>query len=206
MSRPDIHANYDKLTELQRLAVDAAFLELTRVLRAHGVGFHGGDPIERCVDAMAAAILAAPPSSKRRPAKIVYVFIHRAEGPVKDFTMRPVTYEGDTAEEQGNDWLRKIARTAPRDGSYDKTDVVIRLADGQELSGRFDIQHWTTGRNDTNLRDHFRDTLMFNCMPERFAHIAADPRKLAAARASVSHTVRRESRRILALLSPQDAY
>lgn len=54
-----IHDNYDKLTENQRRALDEAFDAAIIVLQEAGVKFNGCDPIERAVDAFAAAILAA---------------------------------------------------------------------------------------------------------------------------------------------------
>lgn len=55
----NIHENYDKLTDHQREVLDRAMEAATNFVKSFGIKFHGGDPIERAVDAFAAAILAA---------------------------------------------------------------------------------------------------------------------------------------------------
>lgn len=113
---------------------------------------------------------------------ITEVFIHRAEGPRDDPTMRPVTFTGLDAEARGNAWLKKIARTAPAQGGYDKTDVTITLDTGEKLSGRFDVQHTCCEDNDTDLKRHFRGDLLYVFAPERLPWLARDPKRLEAAR------------------------
>lgn len=128
------------------------------------------------------------------------VVIERAEGITGHYTMQPRTFEGETAEEQGNAWLREIAKTAPKTGGYDKTDVVITLSNGQDYSFRFDVQHTSLPDNDTNLRDHMRTWFLFNCRPEEIPHIAKEPRRLKRAQEMTSPEEKAEAAQLVALL------
>lgn len=128
------------------------------------------------------------------------VTIERAEGLSDHYTMKPVTYTGDSAEEQGNQWLREIAQTAPATGGYDKTDVWVTLSNGEELEFRFDVQHTSLPDNDTNLRQHMRAWFLFNSDPAKLPHIARDPRRLKYALANLTPDGKAWSEAQLALL------
>lgn len=135
--------------------------------------------------------------TKRSIQKVV---IHRAEGPVTDPTMREVTYEGNTAEQRGNAWLRDIARTAPATGGYDKTDVTITFSNGQETQFRFDVQHTSLPDNDTSIRSHVRNFFLYHCRPEELPYIARDPRRLEYARRHTSPETKAAATELVALL------
>ena len=62
--------------------------------------------------------------------------LERAEGPVSECGIRTfATYEEAEAQ------LRKWAYSAPKDGGYDKVDVVINFADGEIFKARYDLYH-----------------------------------------------------------------
>lgn len=133
-------------------------------------------------------------------ASIQRVKIHRAEGLTTDPTMKPVQFEGDAAEQQGNEWLRRIAQTAPAEGGYDKTDVWVTLSNGQEYSFRFDVQHTSVPDNDTDIRSHIRTWFLYNCRPEEIPHIARDPRRLRWAQESTTPEEKQAAALLVALL------
>jgi hypothetical protein len=128
------------------------------------------------------------------------VVIERAEGLTGHPTMKKVTFAGDTAEEQGNQWLRLIAETAPKEGGYDKTDVWVTLSNGQEFKYRFDVQHTSLPDNDTDIRQHVRTGLIYNCRPEEIPHIAAKPEWLEHARRSMTPENKAAAEWLVALL------
>lgn len=128
------------------------------------------------------------------------VVIERAEGPVSHYTMRKVTFTGDTAEEQGNQWLREIAHTAPAKGGYDKTDVSVTLSNGETYDYRFDVQHSSLPDNDTDIRQHIRSWLLYNCRPEELPHIAKDKRRLEYAQSQITPEIKSAAEYVLALL------
>lgn len=55
----DLHANYDKLTEEERDALDDAMHILMSGMRARGFPLAGDDRAERATDALAVCIIAA---------------------------------------------------------------------------------------------------------------------------------------------------
>ena len=106
------------------------------------------------------------------------VVIERAEGLTGDYTMKKVEFTGDTAEIETNCWLHEIAKTAPKAGGYDKTDVSVTLSNGQEHSFRFDMMHTSLSDNYTNIRQHLRRWFLFIARPETLPYIASNPRRL----------------------------
>lgn len=52
-----IHFHYDKLTDAERSAVDAAYGDLTATLADYGLGIRGDDTAERVVDAIACGVI-----------------------------------------------------------------------------------------------------------------------------------------------------
>jgi len=127
------------------------------------------------------------------------VVIQRAEGRTDHYTMKKVTYEGDTAEAKGNKWLHEIAKTAPKSG-YDKTDVWVTLSNSEEYEFRFDVHHTSLPDNDTNIRKHMRDWLRFICRPEEFAHIARDPERLKYIQSQTTPEQKAYAESVLALI------
>lgn len=107
------------------------------------------------------------------PLAITEVRIRRAEGPHELCDREFRVFIGRTAEDDGNAYLREIARTAPKDGSYDKTDVKLLFENGQEWDARFDIKHPSQPDNDTDLRKHVYDFLFFHLNPEQIPWIRA---------------------------------
>jgi hypothetical protein len=106
------------------------------------------------------------------------VVIERAEGLTGHYTMKKLEFTGDTAETESNCWLHEIAKTAPKTGGYDKTDVSVTLSNGQEYSFRFDVMHTSLSDNDTSIRQHMRRWFLFIARPEALPHIASNPRRL----------------------------
>lgn len=133
------------------------------------------------------------------------VVIQRAEGMTDHYTMKRVTYTGDTAETQGNHWLYQIAETAPSEGGYDKTDVWVTLSNGDEYAFRFDVQHTSLPDNDTNIRQHMRSWFLFLARPEELPHIARDPKRLKRARAMSTPEQKAHAEALLALLDADTA-
>jgi hypothetical protein len=128
------------------------------------------------------------------------VVIQRAEGPSNDPIMRKATFKGDTAEEQGNDWLRQIARTAPKGDGYDKTDVWVTFSSGQEYQFRFDVQDTSLPDSDTDIRQHMRSRFLYLSRPEELRHIAADPHRLEYAQRNTAPEQKALAESMLALL------
>lgn len=128
------------------------------------------------------------------------VVIERAEGMTGHRTMKKVTFQGDAAEAEGNQWLREIAATAPKDGSYDKTDVWVTVSSGQEYQFRFDVRHTSMPDNDTDIRQHMRDFLLIHCRPEALPHIARDRRRLEYFQSQIEPEIKAEAERVLGLL------
>ncbi len=124
------------------------------------------------------------------PLAITRVAIRRAEGPIALCDGWHL-FEGVNAEERGNTYLREISQTAPKESGYDKTDVKLTFANGQEWNARFDIKHSSQPDNDTNLRQHVSDFLYFHLNPGKIQWI----RDLAVSsseykrREAVSHIV-----------------
>src|ERR1700751_2071057 len=94
------------------------------------------------------------------------VVIQRAEGLTNHYTMKKVTYTGDSAEEQGNKWLREIAQTVPKNGGFGKTDVRVTLSNGHMYEFRFNVKHTSVPDNDTDIRKHMRAWFLYNCRPD----------------------------------------
>lgn len=86
--------------------------------------------------------------------KIIKVRIQRAEGKISqcdgwhEFT-------GADIERRANAYLAEISRTAPRDGSYHKTDVELTFENGETVKDVFAVKHPSTFNSDTNIRRHF---------------------------------------------------
>jgi hypothetical protein len=107
-----------------------------------------------------------------KPLQIVQVEIQRAEGPnTADFSKH--IYKGEFAEIFGNNYLHLIAKTAPKGGGYDKTDVKITFENGRVWEARFEVKHLLEPDNDTDLRKHVRDFLFFHLNPEQIPWIQA---------------------------------
>jgi len=63
------------------------------------------------------------------------ILIHRAEGRPEECIERRVS-----SFEEADAVIRQMARTAPEDGSYDKTDIVVEFEDGKKFGFRFDME------------------------------------------------------------------
>jgi hypothetical protein len=108
-----------------------------------------------------------------QPLAMTKVEIRRAEGP-RDLCDKAFRgFEGKDAEARGNAYLREVSQTAPKGGSYDKTDVRITFANGRVWEARFDVNHFSEPDNDTDLRKHVRDFLFFHLFPEQIPSIQA---------------------------------
>jgi hypothetical protein len=129
------------------------------------------------------------------------VIIERAEGIIGHHAMKRVTFTGDRSEDQGNEWLREIAKTAPKEGGYDKTDVWVMLSTGDDFAFRFDVMHSSLPNNDTNIRQHMRSWFLYNSRPEEIPHIARDPRRLKYAQAQIEPQQKAFAEAVLALLN-----
>ena len=105
-----------------------------------------------------------------RPLAITRVAVRRAEGPIALCDGWHL-FECADAEEHGNTYLWEISQTAPKDGGYDKTDVKLTFANGQEWNARFDVKHPSQPDNDTNLRQHVSDFLYFHLNPDKIQWI-----------------------------------
>jgi hypothetical protein len=132
------------------------------------------------------------------------VVIQRAEGLTNHYTMKKVTFTGDSAEEQGNQWLCEIVQTVPKNGGYGKTDVRVTLSTGHEYEFRFDVKHISLPDNDTDIRQHMREWFLYNCRPEELPHIAADPRLLRYAQSQIEPEIKSIAESVLALLDADE--
>jgi hypothetical protein len=128
------------------------------------------------------------------------VAIERAEGPSDHFTMKKVTFEGDSAEETANKWLLAISVTAPKTGGYDKTDVWVTLSNGQEFEFRFDVKHISQADSDTDIRAHVRCWFLYCCRPEEIPYIASDLRRLEFARKATTPEEKEKAAKLIELL------
>jgi hypothetical protein len=103
---------------------------------------------------------------------ITKVTVQRAEGPnTADFSKH--TFEGEDAEARANAYLREISATAPRTGGYDKTDVVVTLASGDEFKLRHDVKHFECDDSDTDVRRSLRDFFYYHLHPEEIPWVRA---------------------------------
>lgn len=104
---------------------------------------------------------------------ITRIEVERAEGPLtSDFTRH--IFDGQDAEQNANAYLREIARTAPRDGGYDKADVVVTLVSGDTVQTRHDVKHFTCPDADLDVRAHLHDFLFYHVYPEQIPWIKAE--------------------------------
>ena len=62
------------------------------------------------------------------------ILIHRAEGLKEECVERRVS-----SFEEAEAVIRQMARTAPDDGSCDKTDILVEFEDGKKFGFRFDM-------------------------------------------------------------------
>lgn len=62
------------------------------------------------------------------------ILIHRAEGTTEECIERCVSSFKDA-----DAVIRRMAVTAPEDGSYDKTDILVEFEDGKKFGFRFDM-------------------------------------------------------------------
>lgn len=82
------------------------------------------------------------------------IHLYRAEGPVAE--CKPY----DCASwDAANTRLQQWARTAPKDGSYNKTDVTVNLSDDFSVSFRFDLTR--DHRYGVDLRRHTLEHCQF---------------------------------------------
>jgi predicted ribonuclease toxin of YeeF-YezG toxin-antitoxin module len=90
--------------------------------------------------------------------KAVKITIVWSEGLPDSLT--PVVFTGDNVYQQANDFLKRLARNAPKKGyGYHKTKFEIEFADGTIYEGRYDLK-----RHDVVLADlgrHVRQFLEF---------------------------------------------
>lgn len=75
--------------------------------------------------------------------KVKEVWIQRAEGLPEECVERTFPSIALADEE-----LRRWAKTAPEDGTYDKCDFKITFEDGDTYSGRYDLKRHDAGHTD----------------------------------------------------------
>jgi hypothetical protein len=95
--------------------------------------------------------------------KVAKIVVTRAEGRHEECG---IPHECKTFAE-ANTVLRKMARTAPDGGGYDKTDFVVTYEDGETYEGRFDL----TFTGNELLENHMRGHVEFSAgvkMPYHF--------------------------------------
>lgn len=87
------------------------------------------------------------------------ITLNRAEGRTSEL-VGPKTVHGgaDSVWDRANALLRSWSQSAPKDGSYHKTDFVVTYADGETYEGRYDLVHFTVERPD--IADHMRAFVM----------------------------------------------
>lgn len=84
------------------------------------------------------------------------IWIRRAEGPTQDLSSSTIT-----SFEAADSILRKMAHTAPSDGSYNKTDFKIEWQDGETYEGRYDLKRQDESRANL-LGSHVQEFLSFH--------------------------------------------
>lgn len=86
---------------------------------------------------------------------VTAIYLNRAEGLTKELEERTVaTYE------EADLILRRWAKTAPKDGSYHKTDFQVKWADGQTYNGRYDLKRDDTLKGNL-IGSHIQHELAF---------------------------------------------
>lgn len=99
----------------------------------------------------------------------IEISLTRIEGPLDGVSVpvdKKITVK---TYEEANQVIRRIARTAPEGGTYDKTDFSITFADGFVYEGRFDVVRGDVSRSGM-LERHVREGLQFQTGEYRPAH------------------------------------
>lgn len=107
-----------------------------------------------------------PKNKLLQPKEIVIV---RVEGPIERVAVpagRPVRVK---SWDEANRVIKEIARTAPDDGCYDKTDFKITFEDGFVYTGRYDVTYSDVSKPEP-LRMHVREFVKFLCGQYRPKH------------------------------------
>lgn len=77
-----------------------------------------------------------------------------------------------------NSYLDRAAKTAPRDGAYDKHPFEVTWLDGQPYSGRYDVEN---NNSFQQLQAHVRSSLTFMVNDPRAGEIYTEAHRRAAA-------------------------
>jgi hypothetical protein len=105
--------------------------------------------------------------------KATKIKITRAEGP---HYLCGVSreFEGEDCWRSATRWLVSQGHTFPRNGGYDKHDLVVTFEDGEIYEGRLDCMHWDREDNDLNVAKHVRSFLAFLAGERCPAHMSAE--------------------------------
>lgn len=105
--------------------------------------------------------------------KATKIKIVRAEGP-HHLCGVAREFEGDACWKDAAHWLWGQSYTFPKNGGYDKHDVVVTFEDGETYEGRLDCMHYSREDADLNVAKHVRSFLTFLAGERRPAHMTAE--------------------------------
>lgn len=102
--------------------------------------------------------------------KAKHILVHRVEGYAHECV--PVTTTGSRPWDEANAHLLRMSATAPKDGTYDKTDFTVTYEDGETHEGRYDLKPHSVEVPD--LAKHVRDFLQFYAGLRKPAHMTQE--------------------------------